>query len=215
MVLAVGAVAFALSFGPAFAPYRWLYRVFPLLTGIRGAVRFGQIALAATGILAGFGAAALAQRIRHAAPFVCIVLIVAVNGEALRAPIAYAEYAGIPPVYDALTKIGRRAVLVGVPFYGSAQFHLNAPLMLASTRSWQPMLNGYSGFKPASYYEHARILAEFPDRDSVRYLREAGVSYVLVDGEHMRPDRLARLTEFPELKLWVTDGKVRIYFLSS
>ena len=39
MVLALGVVAFAMSFGPAFPPYRWLYRVFPLLTGIRGAVR--------------------------------------------------------------------------------------------------------------------------------------------------------------------------------
>ena len=63
MVLVMGVVAFALSFGPAFPPYRWLYNVFPLLTGIRGAVRLGQIVIAAVGILAGFGLAAMLRRV--------------------------------------------------------------------------------------------------------------------------------------------------------
>ncbi len=92
MVLAFGVAAFALSFGPAFPPYRWLYQVFPPLTGIRGAVRFGQLALAAIGILAGFGVAALQRRvpIRWATP-VCMAMLLTANIEALRAPLYYSD----------------------------------------------------------------------------------------------------------------------------
>jgi hypothetical protein len=215
MVLAVGVMAFALSFGPAFPPYRWLYRVFPPLTGIRGAVRFGQIVLAALAILAGFGGARLTHRVGpRLATIVGVLAVLAVNAEAWRAPLYYAPYGGIPPVYDTLQQVARRAVLVWFPFFGSAQFHQNAPFMLVSTRTFNPMLNGYSGFKPASFYRHVEALATFPDDGSIRYLQEAGVSVVLVDGRNMRPSALARLPEFPQLTLVTTDGNLRIYLLT-
>ena len=105
-------------------------------------------------------------------------------------------------------------MLAFFPFYESPRFHLNAPFMLATTRSWQPMLNGYSGFKPASYYEHVKQLASFPDQASIDYLRAAGVTHVIVDGPAMRPGRVDALANFPELHLWQTDGNVRIYLLT-
>jgi len=215
MILAVGAVAFALSFGPAFPPYRWLYRVFPLLTGIRGAVRFGQITLAAIGMLAGYGIITLQRRlpVRWATP-VCLAVLLTANVEALRAPLYYSEYRGISPIYDTLNHIGRRAVLAWLPFVGSAQFHLNAPFMLVSTRTFNPMLNGYSGFKPASYYKNVEALAAFPDERSIGRLQQLGVSVVLVDGRNMRPADLARLDEFRQLTLLNTDGNLRIYLLA-
>ena len=188
MLIVVAVVSFALSFGPAFPPYRVLYRVYPLLTGIRGAVRFGQFTLAAIGMLAGFGIAALQRRLTPCVSIpLCLAMVVGVNGEALRAPFGYTEYSGIPPIYDALTQIGSKSVLVFFPFYESPRFHLNAPFMLATTKSFQPMLNGYSGFKPASYYEHVQKLASFPDQASIDYLRAAGVTHVIVDGPSMKP----------------------------
>jgi hypothetical protein len=215
MVLAFGLVAFALSFGPAFAPYRWMYRVFPLFAGIRGAVRFGQMTLAAIGILAGFGIAAIERRNRSRwATLLCVALVFTAHLEAWRAPLYYSEYRGIPPVYDVLSTVGRRAVLAWFPFYGSAQFHQNAPFMLVSTRTFQPMVNGYSGFKPASYYEHVRALEAFPDAASIRYLQDLGVSIVLVDGRNMRPGSVERLAEFPALSLIKTDGNLGVYLLA-
>jgi hypothetical protein len=215
MLLAIAVVSFALSFGPAFPPYRLLYRIYPLLTGIRGAVRFGQFTLAALGMLAGFGIATLHRRLRQgvAVP-VCLALVVAVNGEAMRAPLGFTEFQGIPPIYDALRQISSRSVLVFFPFYDSPRFHQNAPFMLGTTRGWQPMLNGYSGFKPSSYYEHVRQLAPFPDQPSIDYLRRVGVTHVLVDGRNMRPAQLEALAEFPELHLWQSDGNLRIYLLT-
>ena len=86
-----------------------------------------------------------------------------------------------------------------------------APFMLVSTRSWVRMLNGYSGFKPASYYAHAAALETFPDRASIDYLRTQGVTHVLVDGRNMRKDALDRLETFGDLALRTTDGNLRIY----
>lgn len=216
MVLALGIAAFAFSFGPAFPPYRWLYRVFPLLTGIRGAVRLGQFVLAAVGILAGFGCAAILRRATppRAATIIAIVLLVAVHAEAWRAPLFYAEYQGIPPIYQALRDVSRHAVVAWLPFPASAQFHLNAPFMLASTQTFHRMLNGYSGFKPPSYYKHAEALAPFPDEASIRYLQDLGITIVIVDSSSMRPANRARLGDFPALSLWKADGHLQIYLLA-
>jgi len=215
MALAFGLVAFAMSFGPAFPPYEWVYRVFPLLTGIRGAVRFGQFVLVAMAILAGFGLAAVQQRLsRRQATAAGLVLLLSANVEALRAPLWYFEYSGVAPIYGALSKVGPEAVIVWLPFPSSAQFHLNTPFMLAGATDFPRMLNGYSGFKPPSYRQHADALASFPDSASIDYLRDQGVTHVLVDGRNMRPERLERLGQVPELSLWQTDGNLGIYLLS-
>ena len=217
MLLAIAVVAFALSFGPAFPPYRLLYRIYPLLTGIRGAVRFGQFTLAAVGMLAGFGIAGLQRRLHgRAAAVVCVSCVIAVNAEAIRAPLGYTEYRGMPPVFDHLRQLPSDAVLTYFPFYDSSRFHMNVPFMLASaeTRTFHRMLNGYSGFKPASYYEHVTRLAPFPDQASIDYLLALGVTHVLVDGRNMRPAQLDALPTFPELHLWQTDGNLRIYLLT-
>src|SRR5262249_7472003 len=101
MTIAFGVMAFALSFGPAFPLYPWLYRVFARLRGIRGAVRFGEITLVAIGALAGFGVAALQRRLPAKwATTAAIAVFLTANAEALRAPLFYSEYQGIPPVYD-------------------------------------------------------------------------------------------------------------------
>ena len=216
MALAIGAVAVALSFGPAFPPYRWLYAVFPLMRGIRGAARFGQIALLAIGMLAGFGLAAIQRRRPgRQAVALSIGLLIAVNAEAWRAPIGYSTYRGAPAVYDALDTIGPGAVLVWLPFHMPDSHWLDAPYMLISTRSWPRMLNGYSGFRPPSYDRHYAALAGFPDETSITYLQGLGVTHVLVDSRNMRRGQLDRLPQFQVLRLWMTDGNLRIYQLAN
>ena len=116
--------------------------------------------------------------------------------------------------YDALRKAGDDAVIVWMPFYASPQFHLNDRFMLASTRFWKPMLNGYSGFKPASFYQQRRGAAKFPDEGSIAHLRALGVTHVVVDGRNMAPAALERLERFPELRTLTTDGTLRLYLLT-
>ncbi len=89
MAAALGVAGLALSFGPALPGYALLYRWMPLLQGVRGAARFGFLALVAIAILAGFGVAALRGRWGARAwwPALVAALVVGVNAEALRAPL--------------------------------------------------------------------------------------------------------------------------------
>ena len=213
MAFAFGIVAFALSFGPAFPPYTWLYRAFPLMAAIRGAVRFGQLTLAGIAILAGFGLAIIERRVaRRWAPALCLALVLTANVEALRAPLGYTEYGGIPPVFRTLN-IPEPAVIVIFPFYPPSTISLNARYMIYSAAFWKPMLNGYSGFMPTKYIEHTQKLGGFPDETSIQYLRGLGVTHVLVDSRNMSREFMDRLPRFQELSLWVTDGNLRIYLL--
>ena len=213
MGVAFGCVAFALSFGPAFPLYSVAYRLFPAMAALRAALRFGQITLAGFAILAGFGLAEVHKRMapRRALP-VCLALLLTANAEALRAPLHYDKYGGIPPVFKTLNT-PEPAVVVVFPFHPPSMIWLNAQYMLYSTAFWKPMLNGYSGFTPPKYIEHAQHLGGFPDETSIRYLQGLGVTHVLVDSRNMRQEVLARLPNVPELSLWGTDGNLRIYLL--
>src|SRR5205823_6132812 len=74
-----------------------------------------------------------------------------------------------------------------------------------------PLLNGYSGFAPATFYHHAAALEGFPDRTSIEYLRSQGVTHVVVDTQALSEPRVALLDQVPELRPWKTDGVINIY----
>ena len=181
MMAAVGVAGVALSFGPALPGYAALYRWLPLLQGVRGAARFGFLALISVAVLAGFGVAALRARYGRRGwwPALALALIVAVNGEALRAPIAFRPFDGIPRIYQALRDPSVGAV-AEFPFFPPAAIHRNARYVLNSTAHWKPLVNGYSGFVPAGYAGIAEALRDFPDDRSRAELRRLGVTHVVV-----------------------------------
>jgi hypothetical protein len=45
---------------------------------------------------------------------------------------------------------------------------------------WKPLINGYSGFYPASYIQRLQNLRRFPEPFSLRVLRRADVRYVVI-----------------------------------
>jgi len=212
MAVAFGLVAFAVSFGPGFPLYSALTRVFPIMAGVRGAVRFGQLFLAAIAILAGFGWVLLHRRLERRAVAIGIVLLVGAHLEALRAPIQYRAFHGISPIFDSL-KDGERKVIACFPFPGPLAEFENADCLLASTRFWQPVVNGYSSFIPARYYQEAAALGAFPEGTTLEYLKQLGVTHVIVFTDKLSAPRLAHLSEHPELFLWKVDNSVRIYIL--
>jgi len=212
MAVAFGLLAFAVSFGPGFPLYTALTRVFPIMAGIRGAVRSGQLFLVAIAILAGFGWALLARRLDRRAVAIGIALLVGVHLEALRAPIQYRIFNGISPIFDSLNTSDRKLIAC-FPFPGPLQEFQNADCLLASTRFWQPLVNGYSSFIPARYYEEAAALKAFPEGTTLQYLKQLGVTHVIVFADKLSAPRLAHISEHPELVLWQTDKSVRIYFL--
>ena len=92
MAVAFGLVAFAMSFGPAFPLYGLVGRLFPIMAGIRGASRFGQLYLAAVAILAGFGLARLTTRYPRRSLALGLTLLLGAHVEALRAPIQLSAF---------------------------------------------------------------------------------------------------------------------------
>jgi hypothetical protein len=75
-------------------------------------------------------------------------------------------------------------------------------------------LNGNSSFTPELYVREAAALAAFPKGNTLQYLRQLGVTHVIVFTNKLSAPRLAHLDEHPELVLWKADASVRIYLLN-
>ncbi|HUR35481.1 MAG TPA: hypothetical protein VM032_16880 [Vicinamibacterales bacterium] len=214
MAVGFGVVAFALSFGPGFPLYETVTRLFPIMAGIRGASRFGQLFLAAVAILAGFGLARLQASAPRRALALAFVVIVGAHAEALRAPINYRTFDGVSPIFDSLRGTGRQTLVACYPFPPPREAFHNVDCMLASTRFWHPLLNGYSSFMPDSYARSAAALDAFPEGETLAYLRGLGVTHVIVFTDKVSAPRLARIEAHPgELVPWKGDRSARIYLL--
>jgi hypothetical protein len=216
MALVFGVVSFVLSFGPRVPIYGVLYAWLPLLQGIRGAARFGQLTLLAIAVMAGFGLADIRRRLRRralspaAVGTIAVALIVVANAESLRAPLWYSRFEGIPGVYSVLAG-EPEAVVAELPFFNLPRVSRNADYMLASTRHWKPMINGYSGFIPLSYRERMQTLLGFPDDRSFDTLRAAGVTHLIVHiATITEPERLDR---DPRLQVIATGRGIKVYRL--
>jgi hypothetical protein len=107
------------------------------------------------------------------------VLGLLVTIEAIRTPVAYTPFTGIPAIYDRLAS-EPRVVLAEFPFYSGAAISRNGPYVLANTRYFQPLVNGYSGFQTAGYEERGRALNSFPSGLAIAQLQVLGVTHVMV-----------------------------------
>ncbi|HTV02817.1 MAG TPA: hypothetical protein VMF13_19870, partial [Luteitalea sp.] len=213
-----GLVGAALSFGPALPGYSLLYDVVPVLQGIRAVARFVLLPLLATGVLAAFGLASLragwlAAGRSRAAQIVGVAAVVVVNAENARAPMAFVEFEGVPPIYAALAQ-SPEAVVAEFPFPEPARITVNARAVQASTRHWRPLVNGYSGYIPRSYVEHYLAFASFPAQEALDALRRVGVTHVVVDIEQM-PGAVADLQQRANVRLVAVDARRRIYAIAA
>ncbi len=214
MALAFGLMGFALSFGAGLPGYGFLHEHLLLLQGLRNAARWGFLVLVAVAVLAGFAVLQLESRWKHRSwwPAAAVALVGLVTLEALRAPLPMVRFDGIPGVHARLNDDTVRAVAV-FPLFGLAQFNLNAGYMLDQTRHWRPMVNGYSGWAPASFDRHAARLILFPDDTALEELRTLGVSHVIVHRaafvHRVGAEALNRLRSHPALEfLFEEDGVV-------
>lgn len=211
MLVGTGIVGFVLSLGLKTPLYGWLYAVFPPMQGLRAAARFGNLFLLSIAMLAGLGLAGLRQA--HSGSrwilSVCVAAVVLVNVEALRAPFEFRRFEGVPRIYHLLAMEPNPVVLVETPFYPAHAAFENAEYMLNSTAHWRPLMNGYSGYTPASYRRIAWTFWNFPRQDAIQAMREAGVTHFTV-----HPDRLGRsaidviqsLSRRPDVELLAVSG---------
>ena len=210
MLLVAGMAGVVLSFGPAVPGYRWIHEHLPLLQGLRGAARFGFLGLFAVAGLAGLG---LAQLIRHLPAGRARALgagaLILVNVEACRAPVIWTPARPVSAVYDALAREPPGALVV-LPLPEPDRVAANAPAVADSARHFRKMVNGYSGFVPASYGRHTQGLTHFPDDPSRSLLASLGVSHIVVDVARA-PPIAAAAAGTPWLTLVAESSGLRLY----
>jgi hypothetical protein len=210
-------LAFEASLGVNGRTYPVLYRFLSPYRALRVPARFAMLVSMFLAVLAGVGVSAALARCRSASARKAL-LTLAVAGlvaEALNRPLPLATMPPrIPGVYHYLASLPRGPVFeYPVSHLEGRAGPQDVTYMFYSTVHWQPLLNGYSSFAPASYFELRDRMASFPDAPSVEYLRTRGAAYVLV---HERfyflggfEDDLERLDHQAALKRLATFREVR------
>jgi len=152
----------------------------------------------------------------HICEFVAAAAVTIVNAEACRAPLPFRTFAGIPPIYGAL-RTAPNAVVVEMPLFDARSWAGNAVYMLNSTSHWKPLVNGYSGFLPASYSRLQAALAGFPGQEALETMHQRGITHVVVHEAafvgmygQARFDDIGMIRSLNEI---ARDGDIHIYKL--
>jgi hypothetical protein len=181
MFAAIAVAGFVLSLGVNTPVYEQLYRLIPPLQGLRAVSRFGWVFILAVAALAGIGLASLASIVRPRLWLATgIAAITLANVENLHAPFHFRPFVGVSAIYDVLARERGEVVVAEFPLYEPSAAFRNADYVFNSTWHWQKLVNGYSGYQPASYRYLARRVQRFPAGDALEMLRSRKVTHVVV-----------------------------------
>ena len=192
-----GVTGFVLSLGLNTPVYEVLRLVFTPYRGLRAPARASILLFLAIGALAAFGYARLVRgrpaTTRH---LVAALLAVVLVGEYFTSLGAWLTVPRQPAEVYRWLATQPRSVVVEVPFARADRLHAIADglYMFNSTYHWQPIVNGYSGFFPKSFYEMSDFMQQFPDERSLAYLKQRGVDIIVVHGALLGPDEFGAAT---------------------
>jgi hypothetical protein len=200
-------LAFDVSLGFNGLVYRALYDYFLPFRALRIPARMGLMVSFSLAVLAGYGAARLAESLRsqtrRRAVLVTIGLLMLV--EYASKPLEfYPVPRQAPESYaDLLRDRGDSPTAVLFEFPTRP---VNDPTYLYySTFHWQHLINGYSGFFPPSYLQLVRAIRYFPDQPSFDAIKARGARYLVIHGEYLYGDRyetlIPQLDRRPDLTL--------------
>ena len=180
LYVTLGALALWASFGPDAGLYAWLYQVVPAFSFLRAPVRFGLLVILCVAVLAGFGVTWLEQRQWISRRRLAVMLVAVMLTGTYVGPLQLADAPPVAPAYRRLAMMPR-APVAEFPFFHSAfDRHRHTEYMLASTFHWQPLINGYSDYMPADFFEDAPRLATFPSADAWAALGKRQVRWIVV-----------------------------------
>jgi len=190
LLLALAAIGYLLSHGPTVqawaaelgaGPFRLLYELRPYQS-MRATGRFGLATSLCLSAALGVAVAMATRRwsrLRYLAPVVLVLVVVEYWAAPLR---TYDSTLRDEEAYAALAELPGTGAVLHVPVIshgdGATEY------MLGSTRHWRPLVNGYSGFRPAFVRELDGVepfSAAFFDLVEA----EAAVEYVLLHGHKM------------------------------
>jgi hypothetical protein len=201
------ALAFDVSLGFNGVVYRGLYDYFLPFKALRIPARMGLMVGFSLAILAGYGAARIAERLRSRTTrrVVLTLLGVLMLIEYASAPIElWAAPRRPPQVYDDLVRDvgdGPTSVIFEFP---TAMME-DPEYLYYSIFHWQNLVNGYSGFFPPSYVQIVNAVRDFPDERSISAIKQRGARYLVIHGEWLYGARyeelVAALDRRPDMTL--------------
>jgi hypothetical protein len=224
-ILAILAVSFTFgttwrtAFGDLPLPYAGLYNFVPGFAGLRVPVRFIYVVALAVAVLAGITVAWVIKRWRLkqwrtallVVPLVGLLCLEYVSDVGL---IDSNILSSAPP--PAIAYVAQNpGVVLNVPLSGSDNSNLFYQYW--SRDSWQPVMNGFSGFMPPAYDQLKRAWAkEFPSQRLVDLLQGLEVRWLIIDSEDgtVKPtwEKVQReLAKFPQISLRQRFGTVYVY----
>ena len=174
-----------------------LFSVLPGWDALRAPLRAVLPAVLALAVLAGLGADAVLSRLRgpRARAVVVVALAALVVAECWRPQLTVWKERRTPRATAAHEWVATHAPGVPLVELPIGDIALEATYMVLSSRHWNPLLNGYSGFAPYGDY-FARAFA-FPDEPSLRLLHDLGVGLVVVHDDLLRRPLCALLATRP------------------
>jgi hypothetical protein len=117
----------------------------------------------------------------------------------------------IAPEYQWLAAQPANSVVVELPIHapgGSPNPYEEAGYLYASAYHWQPLINGYTGYRAPVTWETFNLAIELPSRKSIDLLGGLGVKYIVLHKARMSkediygwqspPDGLQVVAEFPD-----------------
>ena len=181
---AVGVLGFTLSLGPdGIGPlYATLHRFVFGFQAVRAPARFGVLVMFALATLAAVGWRELGRGAHdphrfRLPPSVLAGVIVVAAFEFLNVPIPLVE---APRQQTEIGQWLRREPAPGAVVYLPLGLDIEStPAMVQSLEHRRPLVNGYSGHRPAFYTALADSLSTFPNDDALVALHELGVRFVV------------------------------------
>ena len=235
------AVAALLALGPelqsaghpvGYGPYGWLFEHVPGFNGLRVPARFLTVVTLFMAILAGLGAATLLRlRFLRIGAALVIAAGAGVLAESWIAPMAtnvpvvpekfvppapLTAGRHISPLYQLVRSLPEPVVLAEFPF-GEPAYEIRATYYAGYHR--RPIINGYSGYFPASYLDRVPVLSAAPANPEAvtAVLAEAGVTHVLVHEAAFPGSRGRELSDWfvsTGARLIAADGRDRLLALA-
>lgn len=226
-----------LSLGPYYdglrLPYYYLYKMFPLFESIRVPARFSIFVILGLSVCASFTIAKLEKR----KELIIIVFLIFLT-EIWQTNISFVQIPDkIPAIYQYIERAPDDSIIVELPLHpvwlaSSMEKQLNLTYnqtrendiyALEAYRTYfsvfhrKRMLNGYSGYFPTVYNDHASVFDKFPTPEAIATLEKRRVRYILVHSdEYVNVPYSAiaqKIREFPQLKLVGQFGEDYLYSL--
>ena len=211
LVLACGT-----TLGGAHSPYVLL--LFNTLPGWQGVRTPGRIAVSASvgvALLAGLGAQAAGRAVQRWVASDRPRLSLAVTG--VLTALILAEGWNTTPAVAPRPPLSAMNVPAGPTLVLPSDDYGDAQVMLWTTETFDPVVNGWSGFDPTTTSELRQETADFPSPGAVAALRHAGVRRVVIDVERAKGTALGQRTSAtdPGLGMTRTDlGDSIVYMLA-